>query len=122
MASVRDVTSVVVLLDIELTNMCLGGGGMRELMCVCVCVLMTHVSVGCLLHAGTDDEKYAWTRHVKGMISLGGVLFGTEAADTIFYSGHVNQQLTALLTSTVEMVDYSQVTCARSASRDGVGC
>ena len=57
---------------------------------------------------GTDDWKFAWTQHVKGMVSLGGVLFGTEAADTIFYDGHVNKLLCDLLTSTVEMVDYSQ--------------
>jgi hypothetical protein len=51
-----------------------------------------------------DDGKYAWTKHVRGLVSLGGVLMGTEAADTIFYSGHVNKLLCDLLTSTVEMV------------------
>ena len=32
-----------------------------------------------------DDAKYAWTKDVRGLMSLGGVLMGTEAADTIFY-------------------------------------
>ena len=60
--------------------------------------------------AAADDTltRYAWTRHVKGLVSLGGVLFGTEAADTIYYAGHVHRDLTRLLTNTVEMADYSQ--------------
>ncbi|EKX37761.1 hypothetical protein GUITHDRAFT_116068 [Guillardia theta CCMP2712] len=64
------------------------------------------VALELLVQARKSPKLFPWVRRVRGVVSLGGVIYGTEAADTVTQD-HLHKKILESVLETVEHVDYS---------------
>jgi hypothetical protein len=54
-------------------------------------------------------KQHPWAANIKSVTSLGGVLWGTEMADTTQQEGHMNKHALDLIVNCSQALDYSHV-------------
>jgi hypothetical protein len=67
------------------------------------------VALETLVRSRERVKQHPWSARVKTMIGLGGVLWGTEVADTTATLGHPNKQAHDLLVNCSKALDYSNM-------------
>ena len=66
-----------------------------------------NIALETLVRSRDRIKHHPWSNNIKSVVSLGGVLWGAEIADTTLIEGHPNKHALDLLLTCAGALDYS---------------
>ena len=82
------------------------GGGARGVRAVHLLGYSNGASVALEFLTRARSRRFSWAPLIKSVTAIGGVLYGTELADSIHVHGHVNERVISALTTASEALSF----------------